>query len=196
MWGVEEPEPDPFEATAAPDELSAKLHGQPEPLFDQVLATLRTIPGTTDRAQVIRRGERKVLPAELRYAIAWRDHRRCVWCGTRWPLEIDHIVPWSAGGSDHSTNLRTLCQLCNQTRSNFLADEGTQARPLTLACTQCDPESDDTAVLAFCLACQRVAATRADQLKRADRYQWTQTMSWPGFKMIMGMARQAERYPC
>jgi hypothetical protein len=43
MWGVEEPEPDPFEATAAPDELSAKLHGQPEPLFDQVLATLRTI---------------------------------------------------------------------------------------------------------------------------------------------------------
>lgn len=28
----------------------------------------------------------------------------------------DHIVPWSAGGTDHPDNGRTCCRLCNEKR--------------------------------------------------------------------------------
>lgn len=39
-----------------------------------------------------------------------RDNYRCVLCGSRKQLEIDHVVPRSAGGTDQISNLRTLCK--------------------------------------------------------------------------------------
>lgn len=55
----------------------------------------------------------------LRYAVLRRDSFRCVVCG-RSPantlgveLHVDHIVPWSRGGTSEMSNLRTLCSLCN-----------------------------------------------------------------------------------
>ena len=60
----------------------------------------------------------------LRYRILSRDHFTCQACG-RSPatdpnvqLEIDHIVPWSAGGESVVTNLQTLCRECNRGKSN------------------------------------------------------------------------------
>lgn len=56
----------------------------------------------------------------LRWRILKRDNYRCVICG-RSPattpnleLEVDHIHPVSRGGTDHESNLRTLCRDCNQ----------------------------------------------------------------------------------
>jgi 5-methylcytosine-specific restriction endonuclease McrA len=42
----------------------------------------------------------------------------CEWCGSSESLEVDHIVPWSAGGSNEPSNLRPLCQSCNRKRGD------------------------------------------------------------------------------
>ncbi|RMH36337.1 MAG: HNH endonuclease [Nitrospirae bacterium] len=46
--------------------------------------------------------------------------RRCAYCGTEGvPLEIDHIVPKSRGGSDRMSNLILACRNCNQAKGNL-----------------------------------------------------------------------------
>lgn len=35
--------------------------------------------------------------------------------GTRW-ANLDHVIPWSAGGSDNVDNLVMSCQQCNQAK--------------------------------------------------------------------------------
>lgn len=60
---------------------------------------------------------RSKLPAKLRWKILERDGRRCVACGASADdgitLHVDHIVSVYNGGSDQSTNLQTLCDICN-----------------------------------------------------------------------------------
>src|SRR5699024_9707775 len=65
------------------------------------------------------------------------DYHCCQFCrATRRP-ELDHIVPWSAGGPDHSANLRTLCHDCNINRSNYRTGSDVAATPVVLACDEC-----------------------------------------------------------
>ena len=50
------------------------------------------------------------------------------WCGRPGPerayippelrMEVDHIRPWSQGGSDELWNLQPLCRTCNRSKSN------------------------------------------------------------------------------
>jgi hypothetical protein len=50
-----------------------------------------------------------------------RDNFQCVKCGNRPPgirLEVDHILPWSRGGTDVESNLQTFCDKCNAGKSN------------------------------------------------------------------------------
>ena len=54
--------------------------------------------------------------AKIRYSILKRDNFACVLCGStakEAPLEIDHIIALTNGGTNESTNLRTLCEVCN-----------------------------------------------------------------------------------
>lgn len=100
-----------------------------------------------ERHPVIRTGERKPIPWVVRLSVARRDGFNCRSCGWNMPdlagMELDHILPWSAGGGDHSSNLRVLCSRCNQQRSNFNdgAHEGHKV-PTTWWCETCwlDPE--------------------------------------------------------
>jgi len=51
---------------------------------------------------------------KLRERILRRDSYCCQQCGQdNGSLHIDHIVPRRLGGSDHESNLQTLCQKCN-----------------------------------------------------------------------------------
>ena len=45
----------------------------------------------------------------------------CVGCDTHFPfkvMEVDHVLPQSRGGTDHSDNLQLLCSHCNRSKGN------------------------------------------------------------------------------
>ncbi len=49
---------------------------------------------------------------------------KCAYCGkTDVPLEVEHIVPKSRGGSDRVDNLTISCRECNQEKGNQTAEE-------------------------------------------------------------------------
>ena len=120
-----------------------------------------------------RTDKREPISRQTRIAVYSRDNFRCLWCGTDQDLRLDHFVPWSAGGTNDPDNLRTLCNPCNDKRSNFhyQADE-TAYRPLpfTYCCIECDPElqTDDPGVgPAFCYwHLRRTVGVRQDSNER------------------------------
>lgn len=56
----------------------------------------------------------------IRDRVLERDGRRCRECGKNlaeapsWFTEVHHLVPRSEGGSDHPSNLVTLCVMCHK----------------------------------------------------------------------------------
>ena len=65
---------------------------------------------------------------EVREYLLEKWKRTCTYCGAKdTPLEVEHIVPKSKGGSNRVSNLTIACVPCNQAKSNldikeFLAD--------------------------------------------------------------------------
>jgi len=62
-----------------------------------------------------------------RFEVFKRDRFTCHYCGQTPPavlLEVDHVVPRAAGGSDDMENLITACQDCNRGKSSKLLTEG------------------------------------------------------------------------
>jgi hypothetical protein len=97
-----------------------------------------------ERHEVVREGERDPIPAHIRAAVWYRDRGRCAMCpGIEYqpegPLHLDHILPWSAGGSDRTENLRLLCGPHNLDRSNFIDYAGPKL-PATWWCHRCYTE--------------------------------------------------------
>lgn len=51
----------------------------------------------------------------IRRRVMERDGWTCQLCGA--PAdEVDHVVPWSMGGTDDLDNLRALCRRCHRAR--------------------------------------------------------------------------------
>ena len=99
------------------------------------------------RHPVKRTGEREPIPYLARIGVILRDGNTCKLCGHRceWAnIELDHIIPWSANGSDRSENLRVLCRRCNQDRSNFVDTHGERRKilPVTWWCIDCWTSDD------------------------------------------------------
>jgi hypothetical protein len=90
-----------------------------------------------ERWPVIRTGERDPIPALTRALVYGRDDGRCVYCGASHSLELDHLVPWSAGGPDTSDNLRMLCGPCNSARSNYRETYLARIIPVVAVCDPC-----------------------------------------------------------
>ena len=96
-----------------------------------------------ERHTVVRAGERDEIPDHVRSAVFHRDRGRCELCGwqrVEGPWHLDHIVPWSAGGSDRSDNLRVLCEMHNLGRSNYVDPTERPRRPVTWWCVNCHTE--------------------------------------------------------
>lgn len=93
------------------------------------------------RWPVIRSGEREPIAWMLRWSVIDRDGLACKSCGIYLPdgpFELDHCIPWSAGGTHDSDNLRALCVRCNQDRSNFIDEAHLEnLRPTTYWCVDC-----------------------------------------------------------
>jgi len=61
---------------------------------------------------------------EVREYLLEKWGRRCAYCGkTGIPLEIEHIIPKSRGGTDRVSNLTLACHKCNQEKGNRTAQE-------------------------------------------------------------------------
>jgi hypothetical protein len=67
----------------------------------------------------------------IRFEVFKRDRFTCAYCGKHPPdvlLEVDHVIPRAAGGSDDIENLVTACWECNNGKSDRLLDEGSRPR--------------------------------------------------------------------
>tara|TARA_X000000950_G_C13442524_1_gene468590 strand:+ start:121 stop:528 length:408 start_codon:yes stop_codon:yes gene_type:complete len=69
------------------------------------------------RARTIRGSVRKDVMA--------RDNYQCQYCGATDDLAIDHIFPFSRGGSNEADNLQVLCRACNSAKSDAIPREYT-----------------------------------------------------------------------
>lgn len=134
----------------------------PEPgqLIDDVIALFGSAaPDPLERLPLVRTGEREPIDSGVRRGVWLRDGGRCQWCGYAYGLQLDHIVPWSNGGSDRSDNLRLLCDRCNETRSNRRTDSWTRVLPVAFECRRCVRpqrrlDDNDEPVNAYCIACR------------------------------------------
>lgn len=75
--------------------------------------------------------KRKVFTANERKVI-WETYGSiCYLCNIKIYGEwhIDHVHPWSKGGSDKLENLRPTHSWCNETKSNLIFDERTEPAP-------------------------------------------------------------------
>jgi len=75
---------------------------------------------------IIKKGrqKREIMPSDLRSQLLVEANYACQECGARMEdgatLEIDHIVPFSKGGTDDYVNLQILCATCNRKKSASL----------------------------------------------------------------------------
>jgi 5-methylcytosine-specific restriction protein A len=111
---------------------------------------MRETQSPRERHPVLRTGERGPIDPYKRRLIYERDGYACQHCGasvepdSQRPgllLQLDHVVPWSANGSDRSDNLRSLCGLCNEDRSNFVDDIPPRLIGVARSCYWCARQS-------------------------------------------------------
>ncbi len=75
-------------------------------------------PGTQKRG-----GRSRSIPLARRFEVLKRDGFTCTYCGRQPPeisLQVDHVIPWSKGGTHALANLRTACVECNLGKSDTL----------------------------------------------------------------------------
>ena len=90
---------------------------------------------------------RKTLSSHIKMEVLSRDGFSCVDCGTPvfalinksrqgtgdMQAEIDHIVPFSLGGSNESSNLQTLCSPCNKKKSDSYPKDSYATKDVVIA---------------------------------------------------------------
>lgn len=70
----------------------------------------------------------KWIRKEKRLAIYMRDGFRCIYCNRHFErmkdrLQLDHLIPWSKGGTNDESNLVTCCKPCNVARGDQTVEE-------------------------------------------------------------------------
>ncbi len=68
-------------------------------------------------------GKRRKMSTKKALAVFDKNGYRCISCGSRKELTVDHIVPITRGGTDDMGNLQTLCRSCNAAKGNKIQEE-------------------------------------------------------------------------
>lgn len=72
---------------------------------------------------------------ELRAYLLEKFGRQCCYCGRKdIPLQVEHIVPKSRGGSNRASNLCLACEPCNTTKGTQDVQSFLKKQPERLAC--------------------------------------------------------------
>lgn len=79
------------------------------------------VPAAEEWPPLWRTGTRDPISDYTRNRVYRRDDYRCVNCGSKENLTLDHIIPWSEFGPDSEDNLRTYCLSCNCARGKKAA---------------------------------------------------------------------------
>lgn len=58
-----------------------------------------------------------------RFNIYRRDEYKCLYCGSKEALTLDHVLPKSKGGPNSWTNLATCCMRCNVVKGDRTPEE-------------------------------------------------------------------------
>lgn len=69
----------------------------------------------------------KELSASIKRRVKQRDKHRCVKCGSKVMLEVDHIIADAKGGSNDMSNLQTLCKDCHSIKTKKEISEAHKA---------------------------------------------------------------------
>ena len=72
---------------------------------------------------------RMPIPDDVRDRVYARSAYRCTRCGSPEDLALDHIYPWSRGGSDAEGNLQALCRSCNSRKRAALPPPPAPPKP-------------------------------------------------------------------
>jgi 5-methylcytosine-specific restriction endonuclease McrA len=68
-------------------------------------------------------GGKAKISGALRFKVYERDGFKCVYCGSRKDLSLDHVAAESKGGATKAGNLVTACRSCNsKKKTKSLAD--------------------------------------------------------------------------
>ena len=98
-----------------------------EKLYSGVLLEIEELKGEIRRLKALvgESGGLRTPKHNNRYAVMHRAGFKCQCCGVKPSksndivLHVDHVVPFSCGGSNESDNLQVLCASCNIAKSNF-----------------------------------------------------------------------------
>lgn len=74
-----------------------------------------------NRRRALRRA-RNIRGSVRKYVMA-RDNYTCQYCGSQENPVIDHIFPFSRGGSNEADNLQVLCRDCNAKKSDSIPSQ-------------------------------------------------------------------------
>jgi hypothetical protein len=138
------------------------------------------------RAQFSRRLRHPISQAK-RQLILDRDANVCCYCGYE-ATTVDHIVPYTYGGSDDEDNLVACCSICNSIANNrvfdtisekrafvrerygpYLAGRVRRARKTLSICGDCNDVFDFRAVGASAVLCAECYARDEEGLPRKER---------------------------
>lgn len=71
-----------------------------------------------------RKDRRPWIPLSIQRAVFGRDGRSCRYCGSvHGPFHLDHVLPWSRGGSNIASNLVVSCSRCNWMKGRRTPEE-------------------------------------------------------------------------